>query len=225
MNFRKKLWKTFEPPTLPILVLGFFVANFSQMCINLRMCKNYLIWWRWASLSLLLSSMLNSAYWYWVLPLVRWCFIMTMTMDHHIKPPPYHQYLFGILVLGLAFDQMMFHDDHWPWTTISNHIPILNTKFGILVSGLAFDQMMFQWWPWTTISNHIPIINIKFGILVLGLAFDQIMFHDDHGLPYRTTSLSSILNLAYWYWVLHLIRWYFMMTMDYHIEPHPYHQY
>ena len=124
-----------------------------------------------------------------------------------------------ILVLGLGWGLMLFHDD-WPCTVKSKHTSTIHTQSRILVLGLGLGHVFFHDdWPCNIISKPTSIIHTQSRILVLGLGTGHMLFHDDR--PYTITSKhTSKLKHAYWYWALVWALCCFMMTD--HVISHVY---
>ena len=133
------------------------------------------------------------------------------TMCHFIKAYLHTQS--HILVLGLSWGLMLFHDD-WPCTIKSKHTSIIHTQSRILVLGLGLGHMLFSWWP--TMNHLIKAYlhhpnNHAYWYWVLVWAMCCFMMND-HVPSYQSIPPPSILNHVYWYWVLAWAMSFFMMT-------------
>ena len=147
-----------------------------------------------------------------------------------IRDTPIIHTKLNILKLGLNLGHILFQ--WWPCTTISNQSlsSILNSTFWYLVLARVIccfsdDHVpSYQTNPYhpiqhfgigswlssydvlvMTMYHHmksIPIIHSRFDILVLGIGQGHMLLQWWPCTIISNLSLSSILNLTYWYWVL-----------------------
>ena len=146
-------------------------------------------WWPCTTISnQSLSSILNSTFWYWVLALVLCCF-----SDDHVSSILNSTYWYWVLAWVIC----CFSDDHVPSYQTNPYHPIQHFGIGSWLS--SYDVLVM------TMYHHmksIPIIHSRFDILVLGLGQGLMLFQWWPCTIISNQSLSSILNLTYWYWVL-----------------------
>ena len=99
----------------------------------------------------------------------------------------------------------MYHD--WPCTVIWKQTFIIHTPSGILVLGFGSGHMLFLWW--LSMYRHMkPNIHTPYSITHIGigswLVSYVVFMGTDHVPTYESIPRSSILNHAYYIYILGL---------------------
>ena len=122
------------------------------------------------------SSILNHAYWYWVLAWAICCFMMTDHVPSYQSIPTSpilnHAYWYWVLARAMCCFMMTDH--------VISYQSIIHTQSHILVLGLGLGHVLFHDdRPCTILSKHTSITHTQSCILVLGLGLGHVLFHDD----------------------------------------------
>ena len=172
-----------------------------------------------------LSSILDHAFWYWVLACVSWW----PTMYHHIKANLHNPYSITHIGIGpwlgpyvISWWPTMYHHIraylHHPysimhigigswlgpyvvswWPTMYHHIrAYLHHPYSFTHIGIGswLGPCVLSWWL-TIISKHTSITHTQSHVLVLGLGLGHVLFHDNW--PCNITSSSIVHSQSYIY--------------------------